>query len=76
MQAYAANVNVAKVGYMDLFQRTKCLIRNHMIFDISCTCEPLNKEFAPKYVLPVLCVSYVYKYIYICVCVHVRMWVC
>ncbi len=61
---------------MDLFQRTKCLIRNHMIFDINCMCEPLNKEFAPKYVLYLCMCVFLFIYMYVCACVPVCMCVC
>lgn len=43
------NVQVTRSQYMDLFQRTKYLMRNHIIFDLNCHAEPLNKSSSPRY---------------------------
>jgi hypothetical protein len=45
---YNSNPNVIKLNYVDLFLRTKCLIRNHVIFESTGVAEPLMKDFSPS----------------------------
>lgn len=48
VQQHLSNPQVQKMQYMDLFLRTKALLRHHPIFDSACTCELFHKEFAPS----------------------------
>eukprot|EP01102_Stenamoeba_stenopodia_P007359 TRINITY_DN2064_c0_g2_i1.p1 TRINITY_DN2064_c0_g2~~TRINITY_DN2064_c0_g2_i1.p1 ORF type:complete len:722 (+),score=142.70 TRINITY_DN2064_c0_g2_i1:172-2337(+) len=43
-QVNAGHPGVLKTNYLDIFLKARALIRNHIIFDYSCTCEPLNKD--------------------------------
>ena len=48
IQQFANHVQVTRMEYMDLFLRTRCAVRHHLILDDNCYVTPLNKEFAPR----------------------------
>jgi len=43
-QVTAGHPGVLKTNYLDTFLKARALIRNHIVFDYSCSCEPLNKD--------------------------------
>jgi len=48
VQNHINHPQVQKLNYIDLFVRTRNIIRHHVIFTTNCTCEPFNKHACPS----------------------------
>jgi hypothetical protein len=47
---YNTEKKVEKANSLDTYLRARTIIGHHLVFDITCVCEPRNKDLAPAFV--------------------------